>query len=56
MNEKKLEKTLNEWLDENSLEDFFEQFDLSAYEVAQLLYDEGMLDDDILMRMTPTDV
>ena len=43
-------------LEDLTLEEFFEQFNLTPYDIIQLAYDEGMLDEEILERMLPTDV
>jgi len=40
------------YLEENSLEDFLEEFDLSAPEVILFLYEEGLLDPDVFDEVT----
>lgn len=40
------------YLEENSLEDFLEEFDLSASEVILFLYEEGLLDPDVFDEIT----
>jgi len=40
------------YLEENSLEDFLEEFDLSASEVILFLYEEGLLDPDVFDEVT----
>jgi uncharacterized protein (DUF433 family) len=48
MNQIKREKVLEDYLEDNSFEDFLEMFDLTPSEVLQVLYTEGMIDDEIL--------
>ena len=56
MNEDELEAIVNNYLEDKSLEDFLEEFNITIQEVVSLLYNEGLLDDDLLERMRPTDV
>lgn len=56
MNDEELEAIVNDYLEEKSLEDFIEEFNITPQEVVQLLYEEGMLSDDLLSRMRPADV
>jgi len=55
MNEIDLEKILEEYLLDHSLEDFFEEFNQTPLEIVELAYNEGYLDDDILSRLRPVD-
>lgn len=56
MNNKQIEGVCDYILEELTMEEFFEQFNLTPYDIIQLAYDEGMLDEEILERMLPTDV
>lgn len=56
MNDRQLEGVCDYILEDISLEDFFEQFNLTPYEIIQLAYKEGLLDEEILRNMMPTDV
>lgn len=55
MNNEQLEKVLNTYLEDKSLEEFFEEFNLTPLEIVEVIYDEGLLDDEILERFTPSD-
>lgn len=55
MNKKQLERVVRDQLEEYTLEEFFEMFDLTPLEVIELIYDEGQLDDVILESMVPSD-
>lgn len=55
MNKKQLERVVRDQLEEYTLEEFFEMFDLTPLEVVELIYDEGQLDDVILESMVPSD-
>lgn len=55
MNEQELEKILEDYLENKPLEDFLEEFNLTPFDVILLIYDEGMLDEDQLQRMIPSD-
>jgi hypothetical protein len=54
MNEKILERII-ENLD-ISLEEFFEMFDLTVGEVVLAVYESGLMDDEILEGMIPSDI
>jgi len=56
MNEIQIEKALEDFLENNTLEEFFEQFNITPLEVVLSLYFEGMLDEDILNNITPSDL
>lgn len=43
-------------LEDLTLEEFFEQFNLTPYEIIELAYENGLLDEKILKRMAPVDV
>lgn len=55
MNETVLEKVLDYYLQDNSLEDFLEEFNITPLEALTCLHESGMIDDMILQRMVPTD-
>lgn len=55
MNRKQLEVLLNDQLEQYTLEEFFEQFDLTPLDVVEVVYDAGQMDDEILEGMTPSD-
>ena len=55
MNLKQLEKVITTQLEDQTLEEFLEEFDLSPLDVVILLYEEGMLDDELLERKLPVD-
>lgn len=51
-----LEKILEDYLEDKSLEDFLEEFNIPTLDVIILLYEEGYLDDYQLERLMPFDV
>lgn len=55
MTPKQLEGVLRDALEDMSLEEFFEAFDLTPLEVVETAYDAGLLDDEILESMIPSD-
>ncbi len=55
MNNRELEKVLEDYLENNSLEDFLEQHNLTPLEVVEMLWAEGFLDEELLNRMIPSD-
>lgn len=55
MNIKQLERLLNDQLEDKSFEELLEEFDLTTLEVFQGLYEAGMLDEDLLDAMVPSD-
>lgn len=55
MNLKQLERILKDQLEDSTLEEFFEQFDLTPFEVVECVYDAGLLDDEILESLVPSD-
>ena len=56
MNNKQIEGVCDYILEELTMEEFFEQFNLTPYDIIQLAYENGLLDEKILKRMTPIDV
>lgn len=56
MNEEKLEKILDSYLEDNSFEDFLEEFNLTPLEVLTSLYENGLIDEEDLERLIPSDV
>ena len=55
MKSKDLERVVNDQLEDFDLGEFFELFDITAFEIVELAYENGLLDEDILMKMLPTD-
>jgi hypothetical protein len=55
MNLKQLERIIIDQLEDKTLEEFLEEFDLTPLDVVVILYDEGMLDDELLERKIPVD-
>lgn len=56
MNEEILEKLLNSYLEDNSFEDFLEEFNLTTLEVLICIYENGLVSDTDLERLIPSDV
>jgi hypothetical protein len=56
MNEETLEKILNGYLEDNSFEDFLEEFNLTTLEVLVCIYESGLVSDSDLERLIPSDV
>lgn len=54
MNE--LEKILDTYLEDKTLEDFLEEFNVTPLEAIEVLFEDGLLDPDILDKMRPSDV
>lgn len=52
---KDLERVVDDQLEDFDLGEFFELFDVTPYEVVLLAYENGLLDEDLLMKMLPTD-
>ena len=50
-----LEKILESYLEDASLEDFLEEHNITPLEAVELLYDAGCLLDDLLEKQTPVD-
>lgn len=55
MNIKQLERITVTELEDKTLEEFLEEFDLTPLDVIVILYEEGMLDDELLERKLPVD-
>lgn len=55
MKPKDLERVVNDQLEDFDLGEFFELFDITPLEIVELAYENGLLDEDILMKMLPTD-
>jgi hypothetical protein len=55
MNLKQLERIIIDQLEDKTLEEFLEEFDLTPLDVVVILYEEGMLDDELLERKIPVD-
>ena len=55
MNLKQLERIIASQLEDQTLEEFLEEFDLTPLDVVVILYEEGMLDDELLERKLPVD-
>ena len=55
MDKRRLERILINELEDQTLEEFLEQFNIEAIDVVTLLFEEGMLDEDILERLDPID-
>jgi hypothetical protein len=53
MNEEALEKIIDSYLEDNSFEDFLEEFDLTPLEVLVVLFRDGMIDERELERFQP---
>ena len=47
---------MEDYLENRTLEDFLEEFNIPVIDVVTLLYDEGFLDDYQLERLIPSDV
>ena len=55
MSPQKLEKILNDNLEYCSFEEFLENFDVTPFELFELAYDSGLIDDDILEGLIASD-
>ncbi len=55
MNLKQLERMLLDQLEDRTLEEFLEEFDLTPFDVIVILYDEGLLDEELLERKLAVD-
>lgn len=53
MNELQLERIIDYQLEEMTLEEFFELFNVTRYDIIQTIYDEDKLDEELLERMLP---
>ena len=52
----KMEKALDDWLEDNTLEDFFEMLDIIPYDVLMHCYLTGFLTEEDFQFLTPTDI
>jgi hypothetical protein len=55
MKTKDRERILDNWLEDNSFDELLEYLNVDLYETFDLLYDEGFLDDALLVSLLPTD-
>lgn len=55
MNLRQLEKVIIDQLEDKTLEEFLEQFDVTPLEAVNVLFEEGYLDPDLLEVMLPVD-
>lgn len=55
MTNKQIERIVIDQLEQYTLEEFFEFFDLTPLDVVSFLYDEGFLREDILNSFLPVD-
>lgn len=46
-----MEKFLDEFLIDNSLEDILEMLDLDVYEVMELAFESGLIDEELVERL-----
>ncbi len=51
----KIEKGVELYLEDHSLEDFFEMFDVTPDEVVEVVYEAGLLSDYLLRKLIPAD-
>ena len=51
MTKQKIDKRLETLLEQMTLEELLEEFDVTPTEVFELLYDEGMLDEELFERL-----
>lgn len=56
MNEEQLEKILNGYCEDNSFDEFLEEFNLTPLEVLICIYENGLVSDTELERLIPSDV
>ncbi len=50
----KLKELVEYWLEEEAFEEFLERFDITPVETVVVLYESGMISDDILDELSPT--
>jgi len=46
-----MEKFLDKYLTDNSIEEILEQLDLDIYEVLELAFSEGLIDEELVERL-----
>lgn len=56
MNNKQLEKIVSDQLEYKSLEEFFEQFDLTPFEIVRAVFESSLIDEELLEALTPSDI
>lgn len=56
MNNDEVERILKAYLEDKTLEEFLEEFNITPFEAVEVLNSEGFLDEDILQSMRPADV
>lgn len=56
MTPKQLERILIDQLEYKTLEEFFEQFDLTPLEVVMTVFESSLMDEELLERLTPSDI
>lgn len=55
MNDRQLQKIVEVYLEDSSLEEFLEQFDITPFEAVKYLYEGGYIDEETLKSQLPTD-
>lgn len=55
MKQKQLEDFLETWLEDYSLEDLYEKFNVTPFEVFLCTFNAGLIDEELLERYIPTD-
>lgn len=55
MNPQRLEKILNDCLEDHSFEEFLEHFDVTPWDLFELAYNSGLIDDEILKALIAID-
>jgi len=50
-----LERTFNDLNEQYSLEEIFEMFDIDPFQAFESAYDNGLIDDEILEELVPSD-
>lgn len=56
MTKKQLERILTDQLEQYTLDEFFEFFDLTPLDIVLTVYEAGLMDDEILEGFIPSDV
>lgn len=56
MNDKQLERIVTDQLEYKTLEEFFEQFDLTPFEIVKAVFESSLIDEEILEALTPSDI
>lgn len=55
MNKRKIEKIVEVYLEDNSLEELLEFFNITPFEAVYCLYEGGFIDERDLISLLPTD-